>query len=131
MAEERNGQSLPDLFSDVLNQVTNLFRTELRLAKAELGEKVGDMASSAGMIIAGAVLLVGAMLLLLQGLVLALVALGLAPIWATFAIAVLVGLIGYFVVLKGLSNLSVQHLTPERTLHSLNRDAAVAKEQVQ
>ena len=131
MAEERNGQSLPDLFSDVLNQVTNLFRTELRLAKAELGEKVGDMASSAGMIIAGAVLLVGAMLLLLQGLVLALVALGLAPIWATFAIAVLVGLIGYFVVRKGLSNLSVQHLTPERTLHSLNRDAAVAKEQVQ
>ena len=131
MAEERNGQSLPDLFSDVLNQVTNLFRTELRLAKAELGEKVGDMASSAGMIIAGAVLLVGAMLLLLQGFVLALVALGLAPIWATFAIAVLVGLIGYFVVRKGLSNLSVQHLTPERTLHSLNRDAAVAKEQVQ
>jgi len=131
MAEERNGQSLPDLLSDVLNQVTNLFRTELRLAKAELGEKVGDMASSAGMIIAGAVLLVGAMLLLLQGLVLALVALGLAPIWATFAIAVLVGLIGYFVVRKGLSNLSVQHLTPERTLHSLNRDAAVAKEQVQ
>ena len=47
------------------------------------------------------------------------------------AIAVLVGLIGYFVVRKGLSNLTVQHLTPERTLHSLNRDAAVAKEQVQ
>jgi hypothetical protein len=131
MAEERNGQSLPDLFSDVLNQVTNLFRTELRLAKAELGEKVGDMASSAGMIIAGAVLLVGAKLLLLQGFVLALVALGIPPLWSTFAVAILIGLIGYLVVRKGLSNLSVQHLTPERTLHSLNRDAAVAKEQVQ
>lgn len=41
------------------------------------------------------------------------------------------GLIRYLVVRKGLGDLSASSLAPERTLHSLNRDAAVAKEQVQ
>lgn len=131
MGEPRNGQSLPDLFADVLNQVTTLFRTELRLAKAEMSEKVSTIVSSAGMIIAGAVLLVAAMILFLQGLVLLLVWFGVPQVWATFAVAVVIGLVGYLIVRKGLSNISVETLTPERTLHSLNQDAAVAKEQVQ
>lgn len=131
MADERTGQSLPDLFADVLSQVTNLFRTEVRLAKAEMSEKIGDLVSSAGMIIAGAVLLIAAGILFLQGIVLLLVWFGMPEVWATFAVAVVVGIVGYIVVRKGLSNLSVEQLTPERTIHSLNRDAAVAKEQVQ
>lgn len=131
MADDRNGPSLPNLFSDVLSQLTNLFRTELRLFKTELSEKITSATTAAGMIVAGAVLAIGGLYLFLQGIVLLLVSFGMPSQWATFLVAVVVGLVGYLIIRKGLGSLSAANLAPERTMQSLNRDAAVAKEQVQ
>lgn len=131
MADERGAASIPGLFTEVLSQLTHLFRTELRLFKTELSEKVTQATAAAGMIVAGAVLGIGALYLFLQGIVLLLVSFGVPSQWATFAVAIVVGLVGYLIVRKGLGDLSASNLAPERTLQSLNRDAAVAKEQVQ
>lgn len=131
MVDDRSGATIPGLFTEVLSQLTHLFRTELRLFKTELAEKVTSATAAAGMIVAGAVLGIGALYLFLQGIVLLLVSLGVAPQWATFGVAVVVGLAGYLVVRKGLGDLSASSLAPERTMQSLNRDAAIAKEQVQ
>ena len=79
------------MFSDVLNQVTNLFRTEVKLAKTEISEKINHALMAAGFIVAGAVLLIGGLYLFLQWLVMLLVALGLAPLWATLIVAVVAG----------------------------------------
>jgi hypothetical protein len=131
MVDERSGATIPGLFTEVLSQLTHLFRTELRLFKTELAEKVTSATAAAGMIVVGAVLGIGALYLFLQGIVLLLVSAGVAPQWATFGVAVVVGLAGYLVARKGLGDLSASNLAPERTMQSLNRDAAVAKEQVQ
>lgn len=122
--------SIPALFSDVLNQVTNLFRTEVRLARTEISEKINHALMATGFVVAGAVLLVGGLYLFLQWLVMLLVVLGLAPLWATLIVAVVTGAIGFFIVRKGIGDLSASQLVPNRTVHSLEKDAAVAKEQV-
>jgi uncharacterized membrane protein YqjE len=122
--------SIPALFSDVLNQVTNLFRTEVRLAKTEISEKISQALVAAGFIIGGAVLLIGGLYLFLQFLVMVLVALGIAPLWATLIVAVVTAAVGFFIVRKGIGDLSASQLVPNRTVQSLEKDAAVAKEQV-
>ena len=135
MADDRTttaapGATIPGLFADVLGQVSNLFRTEVRLARTEISEKITQALTAAGFLIAGAVLLIGALYLFLQWLVILLVTLGLAPVWATLIVAVAVGAIGYFIVRKGLGDLSASQLAPNRTVQSFEKDAAVAKEHI-
>jgi hypothetical protein len=130
MSDERNGTSIPNLFSDVLTQVTTLFRTEIRLAKTELSEKLSQSLRAGGFVVAGAVLLIGALYLFLLWIVRLLVALGMPEHWATLAVAIVTAIIGYLVMRKGMSDLSAANLTPGRTVNSLEKDAAVAKETV-
>lgn len=66
-------RSVPKLFTDLVSQVTALFRTEARLARAEINEKIAQAGSGVGMIAAGAVLLIPALVILLQAAVAALI----------------------------------------------------------
>src|SRR6476659_8673457 len=122
--------SISTLFSDVIGQVSNLFRTEIRLAKAELGEKFDQSLRAAGYLIAGAVLLIGALYLFLLWIVRLLVAFGIPDQWATLIVAVVTAVIGYAVVRKGLADLTASNLVPTRSVSSLEKDVAVAKETV-
>ena len=60
-------RSVPELFTDLISQVTALFRTETRLARAEINEKIAQAGSGVGMIAAGAVLLIPALVILAAG----------------------------------------------------------------
>ena len=122
--------SISTLFSDVIGQVTNLFRTEIRLAKTELGEKLTQSLRAAGFVIAGTVLLVGALYLFLLWLVRLLVVLGVPDQWATLIVAVVTAAVGYFVVRKGLADLTASNLVPTRSVNSIEKDVGVAKETV-
>jgi uncharacterized membrane protein YqjE len=122
--------SIPSLFSDVIDQVTHLFRTEVRLAKAEFSENLARSMQAGGFLIAGAVLLIGALYLLLLWLVRPLVELGMTEQWATLIVAVATALIGFLVIRKGLADLKASNLMPTRTMSSLEKDIDVAKETV-
>jgi len=122
--------SISTLFSDVIGQVTNLFRTEIRLAKTELGEKLTQSLRAGGFVIAGTVLLVGALYLFLLWLVRLLVVLGVPDQWATLIVAVVTAAVGYFVVRKGLADLTASNLVPTRSVNSIEKDVGVAKETV-
>ena len=50
MAEDT---SVSTLFSDLIGQVSSLFRTEVRLAKTELSEKLNHSLGAVGYLIAG------------------------------------------------------------------------------
>lgn len=78
MADERGAASIPGLFTEVPSQLSHLSRTELRLVKTELTEKVTTAAAAAAaeMIVVGAVLGIGALYLFMQGIVLLLVSFG-------------------------------------------------------
>lgn len=130
LSPDRPAPSIPTLVSDALTQVADLVRAEVRLAKTEMMEKVNGAVAAGASVAIGGVLLLAALFLFLQGIVAVLVTLGLHPTLAIFVVAVVTALIGYVVLRKGLNALSASHVVPDRTVRSLEKDAAVAKEQV-
>ncbi len=123
-------RSLPDVIADLFGQLTTLFRTEVQLARAEMSENIGQAVVGIAMIIAGAVLLIPALVILLQAGVAALVDYGLAEYWAALIVGGLALLLGIVLALIGVNRLKAENLKPKRTIHQLQRDAAVAKQQV-
>lgn len=124
--------SVPELLSSALGQVSTLFRKEIQLARAEVGEKVGQATGAIVPIAAGGAVLLGVLILLLFALASLLVRLfDLATGWAQLIVAVVFAVVGYALVRSGLSKLKTSSLVPERTTEQLSRDAQVVKEQVQ
>jgi Putative Actinobacterial Holin-X, holin superfamily III len=124
------GRSVPELLSNALSQVSTLFRKEIQLARAELGEKFGEAAGAITPIAAGGAVLLAALVLLLFALASLLVSFGLAVGWAQLIVGAVFALVGYALVRSGLSKLKTSNLMPERTAEQLSRDAQAAKEQV-
>jgi hypothetical protein len=124
-------RSLGAVFSDLLTEVTALFRTEIRLARAEMSEKIGKMGNGLAFTAAGALLLFAGFLLLLAAGVGGLMIAGL-PLWlSSLIVGTAVVLVGAVVLSVGLGRLNAKELTPNKTVHQLQRDAAVARYQVQ
>lgn len=122
--------STTSLFADALAQLTTLFQAEIRLVRTELGEKIADAGRGVGILVVSAVLLVVALFLLLQGVVDLLVYFGLPPFVSCFIVGGVIAVIGVVAVMMALKNLSPSHLTPNRTIHQLEKDATVIKGQV-
>lgn len=127
-AHETRG--LTDLFANLVDQLSTLFRQEVRLARAEVGEKVNEAAGSIAYLAIGGVLLLAALIVLLEAIVAFVAMLGIPLPWARLIVAVVVAVIGYALVRAGLNSLKLSNLTPNRTAEQLSRDAAVAREQV-
>jgi hypothetical protein len=131
MTTDSTRRSTPQLFSEVLAQVTALMRAELRLVRAEIGEKLSQMATGAALIGVAAVVMIAALVLLLHGLAAWLVAAGWQAHWAALLVGGVAAAIAVVLLMKAMSDLKASNLKPDRTLHQLNKDLNVAKEQVQ
>lgn len=123
-------RTVPDILSDLVKEFTSLFRTEIRLARAEVSEKISLVGMALALIVAGAVLLMAALVLLLQAAVVGLMEQGFSPAVATLIVAGGTLLVGIVLLWYGLSRLKPGHLAPRRTVDQLQRDAAVARSQV-
>src|SRR5258708_348982 len=130
MALADNTRTVPELFTSVVSQLADLTRTEGRLARAEISEKMTLAATGLGLLVGGAILLMPAAVVRLGAAGAALVENGIAPYWA----AVLVGgaclVVGLILLLIGVSRLRSGRLMPDKTIHQLQRDAATARSQV-
>jgi Putative Actinobacterial Holin-X, holin superfamily III len=124
------GRSIPDLLSDLLVQFTTLVRKEGQLARAEISEKVSQVAGGLALIVGGAVLLMPALVVLLEAAVAALERSGLAPHWSALIVGGVVLLIGLILLMVGVNRLKAENLLPRRTINQLQEDASVAKRQV-
>ena len=123
-------RSLKDLFLDLSNSITTLFRKEIQLVRAETSEKVTQIGVALGSIAGGAILALAALIVLLQALVIGIAEAGVPAGWASLIVGVIVAVIAYILLHKGTSDLKASNLAPSRTVDSLKRDAQVAKEQV-
>ena len=123
-------RTVPELFTDLISQVTSLFRTETRLARAEINEKITQAGSGVGMIAAGAILLIPALVILLQAGAVALVDQGLQPYAAALIVGGAAFVVGLVVALIGVNQLKMKNLTPNKTIEQLQTDAAFARNQV-
>jgi hypothetical protein len=131
MQHTTDDRSLKELIGDLSGSISNLFRKEIQLARAETSEKITQSMVAIGAIAGGAILALAALLVLLQALVIALSELGIPPGWSSLIVGVIVAAIAYFMIHKGTNDLKASSLAPSRTIDSLRRDAHMAKEQAQ
>ncbi len=118
------------LATDAISQAADLIQIEMKLARAEVTEKLVAFKAGLYLVIAGAVLSLAALFLILQALVALLVANGVPPHWAVLIVAGATALTGIALVVAGRDRLNLIDLTPERTLNALSRDGRLAKEKL-
>ena len=125
------GRSLVGLFSDLWRETQTLVHQEAQLAKAELSQKVSQVATGAGEIAGGGLILFAGFLVLLFAAVGALQLLIQSEhsVWlAPLIVGVIVMIVGYVLLSRGRKQMQAESLAPERTIESLQRDARLAKE---
>jgi hypothetical protein len=127
MSEAAGTRSVTQLLSDLTHGVTTLFQKESELVRAEIREKITQVEVGAGSIAAGAICLLVSLNVLAGALVIALANLVGAG-WAALIVGVVLAAIGAIFLRKGTSDM--KHLTPERTVRQVSRDATFMKEQV-
>lgn len=135
-----NGDTRPlsELVTGLVADISGLFRKEIDLAKTEASAKFSNALSGMEMFAAGLVLAIGAVGVLLtalvNGLAAFLVAQGFteanADALSSVIVAIVVGLIAWVTISRGLSVLRHSSLSLPRTTNSLRRDAEVVKEKL-
>jgi hypothetical protein len=122
-------RSLTALLAELTRETTTLLRSEVQLARTEITDNIRRAGSGLALAAAAAVVL----LVALQTLAAAAV-LGLATAiddWAAaLAIGAVIAVIGIAMLIRGLTNLRRDSLTPRRTLDSLRAGTRWAKEQL-
>lgn len=122
-------RSIADLTRDLASDAGDLFRNEVRLARAEAVESVKGMGQGLVRVALGLVLVGAAVTLALFALAYALAEI--MPMWAAALIgAVVGGLIAYGLVKSGLKALSVERISLPRTAEQVSRDLRTIKEKV-
>lgn len=122
-----NVRPFPEIFSDLIQQLSLLVRKEAQLARAEVSNKASHALAGAGMMMIGAVLLIPALVILLQAAMAALVENGMAASLASLIVGGAAFIIGMILALIGWSRVNPKSLVPDKTIDQLQQDAAVAR----
>jgi hypothetical protein len=138
MSGPNESRPLSELLGGLAGDISGLFRKEIELAKAEASEKFSQTLGGMQMLLAGAVLALGALGVFLSALVALLAAFfvaqgmgeTIAGALAAIIVTVVVGLIAWALVARGLNTLKASNLKLERTASSLGHDADVVKERL-
>ena len=115
----RMDRSLGELFSDLSQQTAELIRQEMRLAKAELSDKLSDVGKHVAMIAAAAVFGLAALMAVTAGIVLLLIEVGVVPWLAAVITAAVMGLTAFLLAQSGIAALRKKSIAPVETMHSL------------
>jgi drug/metabolite transporter (DMT)-like permease len=138
MSQVNEGRPLAELLGGLASDISNLFRKEIQLAKAEASEKLSQTMGGVVSLLIGAVLALGALGVLLSAIVSLLASFfvnqGMDPAMsnaiAAGIVTIVVGIIAYIFVNRGLSALKASNLNLNRTTASLSRDADIVKERL-
>jgi len=124
-------RSIPEIFTDVIDQFTTLLRKEGELARTEVSEKITQVGVGLGLIVGGSVLLTPALVILLQAAVSSLITANIVQQpWAPLIVGGAVFVIGIILLLVGMSRLTAEALIPNKTISQIQSDVRVAKGQV-
>ena len=117
MAAQRE-RSLADVLQDIIANVQDIVRSELRLASVEIRQELVKAASAGKVAAAGGVLAFFSFALLLLAAVYAL-ALVMPPWLAALSVAIVLAIAGSILVIAGSKRLKLIHLKPEKTVASI------------
>ena len=128
MPDPVRSQSPASLAADALRISIDLVRKEVSLAKAELRQNLNRAGTGLGMIVAAAVLGIVTLNVLTVALVAALAETDLGPIWSAVVVGVVLAILAYVLLRKGMADLKPENLMPTRTVENVQRDASAVKE---
>lgn len=136
MAKSSDDRSLSELVSGLVSDISGLFRKEITLAKTEASEKMAHALTGIETFAAGLVLAICAVGVLLaalvNGLTAFLVAQGVretnADALSSVVVGVVVSLIAWGLITRGLGALRGNNLKLDRTSASLQQDAKIIKD---
>lgn len=122
-------KSIPTLLRDLFDELRALLRDEVRLAKTETSEMASALARNAVLIALGAAVGLAAMLVMatavnrgLTSLFAQFMDLEVAVWLAPLALTVVLALIAFALIKKGLDAIKRQSLVPERTVRTVKED---------
>jgi uncharacterized membrane protein YqjE len=125
----QNGRSVPDVLQDIVGNIQEIIRSEVRLAKAENKQEAAKATGPAIMWLVGA-----ASGLYALGYLLFTAVMGLATMMATWVAALIVGAVLSVIAIALLSaatnRLKHPSTVPERTIESLKENVQWAKDQI-
>ena len=114
-------RAISDVLRDILRNLQEIVRAEVRLAKAEIRDDARKTAASAACLVAGIVGALSAWALLLWTIAFALSTR--MPMWAaTLSIAVVLAVAASVLIAGGLRRLKQVHPMPERTIASIKEN---------
>jgi drug/metabolite transporter (DMT)-like permease len=138
MSQVNEGRPLAELLGGLVSDISGLFRKEIQLAKAETSEKVSEMMGGVVSLLIGGVLALGALGVLLSALVALIAAFfvsqdmdpTLANALGAGIVTIVVGIIGWIFINRGIATLRASNLNLKRTTASIGRDADIVKERL-
>ncbi|MGZ8900032.1 MAG: phage holin family protein [Limisphaerales bacterium] len=132
-------RTIGSLLRELFDEARDLFRQEVALAKTEATEKASMLGKNVAFIAAGGFVAFAGALFILAALSVLLSWLfrnaGLSPEMATLlgplTVGLIVTIIGYILVQKGLKTLKDGSLKPERTIQSIKEDKEWTQQRLQ
>ena len=122
-----DGHSLGEIVGGLANDVQDLVKGEIALARAELEQKLHRLLAALLWVLGGSLVGFAGLVVLLQGGAAALAMR--IPAWAALAIVgVVIIIIGAALARLGFGMLTLKTLAPERTAANLQKDARMMKE---
>jgi fatty acid desaturase len=129
MQQSRDERSLGELFGELARETGTLVRQEVELAKTEMTQRATRAGKDVGSLAVGGAIAYAGFLTLLAALVAGLATV--MPVWlAALIVGLVVAVVGYLLVQRGLTALRSHGLAPRQTIETLKEDVEWAKEQV-
>ncbi len=123
------GGSIASVFQNIVGNIEQIVRSEVRLAKAEVYEEIGKAGTSAKSIAIGAVCGLYAFGLLLLCIIYALTTV--VPAWvAALIVAAVLGFFATVLISGGIATLNSINPVPDKTIETLKDNMKWAKEQI-
>jgi protein-S-isoprenylcysteine O-methyltransferase Ste14 len=120
--------SARSLAVEAVQRVTNLFRKEMDLARAEFDAALKSAAAGIGLLVAAVVLALTALNVLSAAVVAGLANLGIAPGWAALIVGLVLAGVALGLAMRGASDLKQVKLMPERVSRNVKADAETIRE---
>ena len=124
----RDDRSLGELFTELMQETTTLVRQEVNLAKTEMSQKASRAGKHIGALAAGGAVAYAGLLAIIAGAIVLLDEI--MPLWlSALLVGIVVAVVGYFLVRRGLDALKREELAPRQTIETLKEDKQWAKDQ--
>ena len=124
-----DNRSLGELFAELAQETSTLVRQEVTLAKVEVSEKASRAARHVGVLAVGAALAYAGLLAIIAGVIYLVAEIDVVPLWlAALLVGLVVAIVGYLLVRKGLDALKREDFAPRQTMETLKEDQQWAKD---